>query len=369
MIKDMRYIIKKTIIGILITLFIFFFKSYFTFAISLNPYYLSTKKGHFTSTTNYVWINGTSSNGVAKYTQSNYAFYQTNNKGLALSFDGVPNDNKNYTITGQFGTRAQWFPFVYVKGYNERLSNSNQNDIINNSSIVSVCTLSNGNVDTDYSNMLSPDGGFAVTNQVSFNCGGLKGYRYYTLIIESHGSNDIVANWQLWIIDTVTYEEDVIGGSINNLNTQIQNQTTAINNQTQKIEQQTKKIEQQTQVQKETNNLIKDESAPSDSQYSSLSNNNAQNGVINQLITMPITLAQSYLNGFNSSCNPFNLGNLYGADLILPCINPANYLGSIWSVIDVIISGIFIFVFGKKLVKIFNDVTNLKENQVNEVFK
>ena len=83
---------------------------------------------------------------------------------------------------------------------------------------------------------------------------------------------------------------------------------------------------------------------------------------------MPITLTQAFLNGFNGSCTPFNLGNLMGTDLIIPCINPGSYLGTIWNIIDIIISGVFIYIFGKRLVKIFNDVTNMKENQIDEVF-
>lgn len=118
----------------------------------------------------------------------------------------------------------------------------------------------------------------------------------------------------------------------------------------------------------QVNDTLTSEASPDSSKYANLSNNNANNGVINNLVTLPINLARSYLNGFNSSCTPYNLGNLLGTDLVLPCINMSSYLGVVWNVIDVIISGIFIFIFGKKCVKIFNDVTNMKNNQIDEVF-
>lgn len=120
-------------------------------------------------------------------------------------------------------------------------------------------------------------------------------------------------------------------------------------------------------LQQEQNDFLKDTSTPDSSEYD-FSSNNANNGVINQLVTMPITLTQAFLNGFSGGCSSFSLGNLLGTELSLPCLNPGQYLGSVWNIIDVIISGLFIYAFGKRLVKIFNDVTNLKENQIDEVF-
>lgn len=92
--------------------------------------------------------------------------------------------------------------------------------------------------------------------------------------------------------------------------------------------------------------------------------------VVSNMVTMPITLLQAYLNGINNNnCSPYNLGNLMGTDIVLPCINLENYLGStLWTIIDVLFSGFMIFALGKKFVKIFNDFTNLKDNQVDELY-
>ena len=91
----------------------------------------------------------------------------------------------------------------------------------------------------------------------------------------------------------------------------------------------------------------------------------AENSTITQLITMPITLYSSILNGIQSTCQPFNLGNLFGTNLTIPCINIGNYLGnSLWSMIDIIISGFSIFAISKKLIKIFNNFSSMKEGDV-----
>lgn len=89
------------------------------------------------------------------------------------------------------------------------------------------------------------------------------------------------------------------------------------------------------------------------------------NSTITQLITLPITLYTAILNNLNGSCSPFNLGELYGEDLILPCINVSQYLGSsLWSMIDIIISGFAIFAISKKMIKVFNNFSSLREGDV-----
>ena len=89
------------------------------------------------------------------------------------------------------------------------------------------------------------------------------------------------------------------------------------------------------------------------------------NSTITQLITLPITLYTAILNNLNGSCSPFNLGKLYGEDLILPCINISQYLGnSLWTMIDIIISGFAIYAISKKMIKIFNNFSSLREGDV-----
>lgn len=89
------------------------------------------------------------------------------------------------------------------------------------------------------------------------------------------------------------------------------------------------------------------------------------NSTITQLITLPVTLYTAILNNLNGTCQPFNLGKLYGEDLILPCINISQYLGNtLWSMIDIIISGFAVYAIAKKMIKVFNNFSSLKEGDV-----
>lgn len=90
-----------------------------------------------------------------------------------------------------------------------------------------------------------------------------------------------------------------------------------------------------------------------------------QNGVITDLVTMPITLFRSVLNSINGSCSTFSLGNLLGTELKLPCINISQYIGStLWGVIDILFSGFFVFTIGKKFIDTFNKMSSMEEGDI-----
>ena len=91
----------------------------------------------------------------------------------------------------------------------------------------------------------------------------------------------------------------------------------------------------------------------------------AQNGVITQLIGLPVTLFSKVLNSVNGTCINYNLGNLYGTDIIFPCISIKNYIGStLWNVIDVLISGLFVYAISRKFIKVFESMSSMKEGDV-----
>lgn len=91
----------------------------------------------------------------------------------------------------------------------------------------------------------------------------------------------------------------------------------------------------------------------------------ATNGVITQLIGLPVTLFTKVLNSVNGTCSTYNLGSLFGTDLILPCVNIQNYLGSsLWTIIDVLISGLFVYSISRKFIKVFESMSSMNEGDV-----
>lgn len=126
-----------------------------------------------------------------------------------------------------------------------------------------------------------------------------------------------------------------------------------------------------TQVQQELSsidNTLNDSSVDSsDSTINSLKDKIPTNSVISDLLLLPVRFLQNFVNALGSSCSRFSLGTLYGTELFMPCINIENYLGSgIWTTIDLIISGLFIYALRKKFIEIYQNLTNLR-NGGNEV--
>lgn len=91
----------------------------------------------------------------------------------------------------------------------------------------------------------------------------------------------------------------------------------------------------------------------------------AENGVITQLVGLPVTLFTKILNSVNGTCSPYNFGSLFGTDIVFPCINVSNYLGStLWNIIDVLISGLFVYSLSRKFIKVFEHMSSMNEGDV-----
>lgn len=98
-----------------------------------------------------------------------------------------------------------------------------------------------------------------------------------------------------------------------------------------------------------------------------LSSSLPTNSVISDLLLLPVRMLQAIVNSIGGNCSSFNLGSLYGTNLILPCINIQSYVGSgIWTFIDIVFSATFVIVIRKKFIQIFENITNLR-NGGNEV--
>lgn len=117
------------------------------------------------------------------------------------------------------------------------------------------------------------------------------------------------------------------------------------------------------QEQEQTNTILEDSSTDNpNSDLTNMNNKIATNSSISQILTLPIQLYQNILNSVSGSCSSFSLGALYNHNLTLPCINLQNLLGStLYGIIDILISGLFILSFRKKMVDIFNHLTSLND--------
>lgn len=147
-----------------------------------------------------------------------------------------------------------------------------------------------------------------------------------------------------------------INESINSSTTNIINND---NSNTNKILEQEKKLQEE---QQKTNEALTSEESPDVDSFFDDLNIDDSNSPVSDLITMPITLMQAYVNGFSSSCSPVSLGTLYGYTLTLPCINLEEYLGgTLWSLIDALFSIFMVYNIAMLCVSIYESITSLDD--------
>lgn len=115
---------------------------------------------------------------------------------------------------------------------------------------------------------------------------------------------------------------------------------------------------------KETNDLIKNDSSISNDKITDITNidTNTTNTPVSDFITLPITLLGRYREGITGSCSPVSLGSMYGYNFVLPCINISSYIGNdLWHLIDMMISFFLVYKIAMMCLKIFEDLTSLKD--------
>lgn len=119
----------------------------------------------------------------------------------------------------------------------------------------------------------------------------------------------------------------------------------------------------QTQATQDINDSLND--STTDNPSTALSDMNSKisdNNVISNLLTLPIRFYQTILNSVNATCTPYNLGKLFNTDIVLPCKNIEDILGSgIVTIIDTGLCGLFVFSIRKKFVNIFENITSLRD--------
>lgn len=308
-------------------------------------------------------------------------------KALSVYINGDELTNKTYLFKGSGNTTFK----IEGLGDNDSVMASDYNINQYNYYFAAVCT-GLGVVSAYYSNISYSDQTFSYypTNSPCYypnGVSGIVGYFYgkSDLGLSTSGTSfNPTANFTFYAPDSFSisllnagfsdspFTIDYGSQGIINSNYEIVLKNQEIINQNQNIINQNDQIingqkDVKDSIDKVDDTMKNDDvDSPDTSKWSGV---NASDSPISNMVLMPITLLNAYINGINGSCTSFNLGNLYGTDIIFPCIDISNYLGStLWNIIDVLFSGFMIFMIGKKFVKIFNDFTNLKDNQVDELY-
>lgn len=136
---------------------------------------------------------------------------------------------------------------------------------------------------------------------------------------------------------------------ITNQNERIINQNTQINSNIVDIE-----------------DAIKDDSIDDPtSKINDAKNKVATNSTISSLVTLPVTLFTQVLNSLEGTCSTYTLGTLYEHTIQFECIDIGSVLGSgLWTTIDILISGLLVYAISRKFVKVFNELSQLKEGDI-----
>lgn len=360
--KKLIYII--TIIGVIIfTPQVYAYNSNYVPDLSLNGnsfYYFygwNSNTEHGTGTL-MSWFS--ESNNVGLPSQIAYKYFtptgslqNNDSNGFSIFFS---NDNvftKDRTYNGSF----------FICSYRGSIPVSS----INVGTGSNVSTVNNSNLATinsfDYTSISGVSDGMGatfndcklITTNFKVNVSGnYISLRYRTNTTTSMGTMVafLGANFDDSGLDYTTY--------FNNINTSITNLSTTIQNRMSTME--TNITNSMNSVDNSINNSNVDNP---DNIFSSIQNSMASNGVITQLLTLPITFYTKVLNSLNSTCVDYSAGFLLGTEIVFPCINVSNYIGAtLWGVIDVLISGIFIFNLSKKFIKIFNDMSSMREGDI-----
>lgn len=312
MVKDLKYIIKRVLIGTLIALALMYFKGGLignVYAAEIGTIYQGTEVVEQCSLCSQ----------IDKAVPGNY--FATWRDGTLRFTVGIADNvlvSSNYNWSMVLGNA-----FVTFTGTDY------------------VCKI--GSVTTQKNVHVGPNNGVSetgndslLTGVYSVECPVRTGARGLESIHLRGLGNSGTATMRIY--GPITYQENgesSIEGAINN-------STAATNNQT---------------------NTIKDESDANTSGFLQDVQQDYTNNPVSDLITMPITFLQRLNNNINGSCTTWNLGSLLGTNLTMPCINLSNILGStLYNLIDMAICLFLAYNLGLMCVTIWNNMTSLKDD-------
>lgn len=306
MVKTLKLILANFIIFVaLISIFIFgSIKSVFAEDI--------TNASNFNNVDSYVIRNRTCTNCTGSTYVSSQSNQASNFKGL-LMFQIVSTNYSGSSIVN---------PIKQVQ-------------VVDTNDIPYLCSVGSIGTSSDY---------IAYNVQCLVNWSGNRSWKEIDIDFYYYGYSVEIGNTASF----VSYSDTT--SSVNNVNNSVNNVNNSVNN---------------------VNNSINDSSTDNTGATSSINNmanSQASSNVISNLLTMPITLIQKIIDGMSGTCTPLLIGNLWGTDVYLECVDMSQILGVVWTIIDGLCSGFLAYEMGKKFVVLFNKFTNLKEGGLEEAY-
>ena len=83
---------------------------------------------------------------------------------------------------------------------------------------------------------------------------------------------------------------------------------------------------------------------------------------ISDLLTMPMTLINSFLTGIQGTCVTYTFPELYGYSLSLPCLNLEQYIGTgLWNIVDSLCCLFLSLNIGLMTINLFDKITSFED--------
>ena len=161
--------------------------------------------------------------------------------------------------------------------------------------------------------------------------------------------------------DTLSYA-DIEAGQSEALQKQQQEANDKLNDIDSSIKNQTEEQKKTNEELKKTNDTLTDDNVDTSKTNIEDKSADASKSPISSLLTLPLKILGNINTGLSGTCRPFSLGTMFNTELILPCINLENRLGSwLWGLIDSFFCIFLIYNVGMLAVKIWTDVIMMKD--------
>lgn len=170
----------------------------------------------------------------------------------------------------------------------------------------------------------------------------------------------IMSEWR-WSVGAIHSDLQDILTQINNYNTSISNKLNDINANASSISSNTNDIK----------DSINDSSIDNNNATGTINNLSGQlasDNTITSLLLLPINFINVLIDGLSGECVPYSLGDLWGSEIVLPCVNLYSTFGAIWYMVDTGLSALVIFKMSKYFIRLFNKLTNLKDGGLEEAY-